>query len=157
MNYSKNLLDLKKKSKFAVIYGILSCLLAITYFVILLLQGSGRSPGWEWIFFVFFLLSGITNIMYGLGYSVERFIGKAFIEIDEEKISLKSGVFQKAQTVNWKRIDSIDYKLNNLVFRKTDNSTVKLALNRLEYSVIQEIKKAINSIATDKQINIRLN
>ena len=155
MNYSKNLLDLKKKSKLAVIYGIFSCLLAIAYFVIVLIQGSGRSPGWEYIFFLSFLLNGITNIMYGLGYPPERVFGKAFIEIDEQKISLKTGVFQKLQSVDWKEIDSMDYKLNKLVVTKTDKSTVRLALIPLEYLVIQEIKETINTIATEKKINIR--
>lgn len=156
MNYTKNLLELKKKSKSATIFGIISCILAITIIVINYLNHE-NIPFYLWIFSIYFLLSGIANIMAGQGHSIDRLFGKAFIEINNEKISLKTGVLQKVQAVNWKEIDSIDYKLNNLIITKTDKAMVKLALNRLEYSVIQEIKEVVNIIGTDKEIDIHQN
>lgn len=156
MNYTKNLLELKKKSKFALVLGITSCVLAITMIIIYYLH-SHKIEAYMWTFPIFFLQSGIANIIASQGYAPERLIGKAFIEIDEKKISLKTGIFQKLQTVEWKGIDAINYKLNNLVVTKTNKSTVRFALSRLEYSTIQEIKEVVNTIANDKDINIHLN
>jgi len=107
-----------------------------------------------WIHCVIFVNWGVLNLTQGLGYQLESFFGKAYILIDSETISLKSGVFEEKQFVNWNEIKSIDYnsikaKLN---IKKTDNSTAIIDVSKFDYIFLQEIKKTISYIAKEKNI-----
>jgi hypothetical protein len=53
-------------------------------------------------------------------------------------------------------ISSIEYKAGNFTIRNNDNSSEKLKLTKLEYLIIQEIKKVIERIANEKHISINL-
>ncbi len=156
MDYSRDLLKEKKKSKFALILGILSFVLAIFWITLRLIENNALSL-FDWIYSFFFLLNGVSQTLSGLGYSIERLIGKAFIKIDNQAIKIKTGAFDKEQSIDWSEIRSIDYKPGNFIITKNDNSTYKLTMSKLEYSVIQEIKNVIDKIANDKKISINLN
>lgn len=156
MDYTKDLLKEKKKSKFALILGILSFVFAILWITIRLLDNNFLST-FDWIYSFLFLVNGISHTSSGLGYSIERLFGKAFIKIDNQVIKLKAGAFNKEQSVAWSEISSIDYKPSNFIITKNDNSICKITMTKLEYFVIQEIKNVIDKIANDKKISINLN
>ena len=153
MNYSKDLLKEKKKTKFGIVLGILFFVIAISWIPIRLIEKNTISS-FDWFYTIIFILNGLSQIMVGLGYSVERLIGKAFIKIDNQVIKIKTGAFDKEQSIDWNDINSIDYKPSNFIIIKNDKSSFKLTMTKLEYSVIQEIKNVINEIVNNKTIKI---
>jgi len=155
MDYSRNLLKVKKKSKFALILGILSFIFAIFWISLKLIDKNFLST-FDWIYSFLFLLNGVSHTSSGLGYSIERLIGKAFVKIDSNVIKIKTGTFDKEQTVDWSDINSIEYKPSNFMITRNDNSVYKLSMTKLEYSVIQEIKNVIDKIGNDKKISVNL-
>ena len=67
------------------------------------------------------VLTGISFITMGLGYKF-GFLGKAYILINSEIISLKSSIWNKEQLVYWNEINSIDIESINL---KSTKQTVQ--------------------------------
>lgn len=156
MDYSKDLLKEKKKSRFALGLSILFYLLAIAWIPIQLIDEDTISVfDWFYVFVMFF--NGLSQTMGALGYSVDRLIGKAFVKIDDQVINIKTGAFAKEQSIEWSQISSIYYQPGNFTITKTDNSTCTLTLSKLEYSVIQEIKSVIENMANDKKIRTNSN
>ncbi len=151
MNYSKDLLTLKKKSPLSTILGLISVLIAITFILIKFYENI-EIQIFDWFYSAYFMLFGISIIMTGQGYSLDRLFGKAFIEITDNKIRLKTGVFDKLQVIDWDKVHSIEYHLNYFRITKKDKSTIKLSLGKLEHTVIQEIKETIIQIADNKRI-----
>ena len=156
MNYSKNLLKGRQKSKFAIVIGILFFMIAISWIPVHLIE-NGSVSGFDWFFMIIFLLNGLYQTMAGLGYSIDNLIGKAFIEIDHRVIRIKTGAFDKEHSVSWDEIYSIDYKPNKFIITKNNKTKLNLTISKLEYSVIQEIKNVISEIANKKEISINLN
>lgn len=156
MVYTKDLLAERKKSKFAVILGVTSIVIAIVW-VLLRIFDNKPITAFDWLFAVVFFMNGVSNTMTGLGYSIERFLGRAYIHIDNDVIILKTGVFEKQQRINWSDIRSIHYKPKQFTFTKPDNSVYKLKITNLDYVVIQEVKDAIRGIADKKRISTTIN
>ncbi len=155
MEYSIDLLKEKKKSIFILVLGILLLLLALAWIPIRW-KGNGSVTFFDWIYFIAMLLSGFSQISQGLGYPIVRLFGKAYVEINNKIIRVKTGVLDKEQSVEWSDIDSINYKSGNFVITKKDNSIYNLSASKLEYIQIQEVKSVINNIANDKKISINL-
>jgi hypothetical protein len=151
MDLKIDLLKKPKKSLFRIILGILIFLLAIGWIIIRVIKNRSVTP-FDWIYSGIFSLNGVFYAIEGLGYSFERFFGKAYILINLECISLKITVYEKEQYINWDEIKSIDYKLNRFEIKKKDNTNMVLNLSRLDYISINEIKKIINDIAKEKNI-----
>ncbi len=156
MDYSKDLLKEKKKSKFALIFSLLFYVVAISWIPIRLVE-NGAISGFDWFYTSIMFLNGLSQTMAGRGYSIERLIGKAFIKIDNQVIKIKTGAFDKEQSIDWSEISSIDYKPSIFIITKNDNSICQLTMTKLEYSEIQDIKNVIDKIANDKKIAINLN
>jgi len=144
-----------KKSLFRVIFGILFIVFAGSWIIIRLIENESIKL-FDWIYFGIFALNGIVHIVEGLGYPFGRFFGRAYILINSEFISLKSGVFEKEQFINWSDINSIDYKLNKLNIKKTDNTVLIINLTKFDYILLIEIKKAVSNIANEKNIQLNI-
>ncbi len=151
MNYSIDLLSFRTKSKFVLVLGILLVLVAVGWFIAIWMR-KGSTSFFDWLFFVLLLLNGVVQTSYGLGNPIEKLFGKAFVRINSQAISIKTGVFDKKQTVKWSGIHAISYKPTCFIITKKDNSTCKLSISKLDYSVIQDIKRVMNNIADDKNI-----
>ncbi|MFO7657936.1 MAG: hypothetical protein R6W78_12800 [Bacteroidales bacterium] len=155
MDYAKDLLKARKKSKFAIVIGILLLLIAISWIPTRLIEKESIS-GFDWLYTFIFLLNGLSQTITGLGYSIDRLIGRAFIKIDNQVIKIKTGAFDREQSINWDQIDSINYKSGNFLITENDTSSYKLTITKLEYSIIQEIKNVINEISKAKKIELHL-
>jgi len=141
----------REKSLFGIIFGILLFLLASGWII----MNEIITP-FDWFYFLQFPLFGIIIFIKGLGYPIESlFGGKAYVLIDPEQISLKISVFSKNQSVNWNEIKSISYKVNKFEIKKTDNTNMIIKLSTFDYITATEVKKTINCIANEK--NIQLN
>ena len=152
MNYTRDLLKEKKKSTFRVIIGILFFVISIFWIQNIFKAGHSLEP-FDWFYSAILLLNGIVHILGGLGYSVERLIGKAYIKINSEFIKVKPGIFEKETEINWNDIDSIDYIPNVFKIHKQDKTTQLLSISKLDYSIISDIKNVISEIAKVKKLH----
>jgi len=105
-----------------------------------------------WFNFGFIVLNGISHLLAGFGLRIEEIFGKAFILINDEKISMKSKVLKKEQSVLWFEIQKVDYYVNKLYIYKTDNTTVIFNLTEIDYTLKHEIKECLKSFASEKHI-----
>jgi hypothetical protein len=103
---------------------------------------------------VYLGINGINNIVVGLGYSVEKLFGTAYVQIDDELIAIKTGVWKKVKSIQWSQIHSLEYKTNWFKINYLAGSSSKLLLSDLEFKVLVETKNVIYAIAAEKGISI---
>ena len=142
-----------EKSKFRIVLGILFVILSI-FWIVIKIKKNENIDTFGWIYFGSFSLSGILNIVEGTGISSSKLFGKSFILVNDEKLSIKPSVFSKEQQFSWDEINTINYKINKLIFTKKSNNFFTLQLSKLDYSSMIEIKKIIDEIAKKKGIKI---
>lgn len=142
-----------KKSKFRIIFGILFLIFTVFILIIESIESEYIRP-YDWLLLAIFALSGLTHIIEGLGYSLAKLFGSAFLLIDEDVINIKKGVFSKEKRLSWSEIKSISYKANNFLFVAADNTMLTLNVSTYEYVFVQQIKEAVNVLATKKGIPI---
>jgi hypothetical protein len=106
----------------------------------------------DWMYFLLCTTNGVVQIIGGFGFKLERLVGKAFVLIDRERISLKPGVFDKEQRVDWKDMKTIEYRLNKFRVRNIDNSSKVLDLSKFDYDLKKSIKEVVANIAKEKNI-----
>ncbi len=151
MEYTQDLLKNNAKSIFRLILGISMCLISILWIVARLAEND-LIRVFDWIYSGSFALIGVTHIFTGLGTSVERFFGKAFVYIDSEMIDMKLGVFEKEYKIDWLEIKSIECKSGDFTIQKRDNSFVFFPISKLDYSSIIGIKDIVLKLADSKDI-----
>ena len=154
MELKIDLLEKKKRSWGRTGFGVFGVLFAIV-FMIIHFNERGIIRSSDWMYSGFLILTSVPHIIAGLGYTFEYFFGKAYILIDSEIISLKTGAFAKEQSVNWNEIKSMDYKISKFTIKKTDDTTMIIDISELEYMLIQKIKETMDCVTKEK--NIQLN
>ncbi len=147
------LLQETQKSKFKIVLGILTLLVAILWIPVRLYENISVTI-FDWIYVIIFLLNGLNLTMLGLGIDFERLIGKSFIHIGEQVLKIKPGVFAKEQSIRWDNIDSIACKPTSITFIRNDTSSYLLKLENLEYLTAKKIKVLIYNTAKKKDITI---
>jgi len=154
MELKIDLLEKKKKNLWLIGFGILAFSFAIFFGIV-----EKKPLDWFiWVYFGFFVLHGVNYFIRGLGYSIERFLGKAYILINSEIISLKSSIYEKKQFVNWNEIKSINYNPISTEFKieKTDGTTQVINISNFDYALLLEIKKTVSCIAKEKNIQVNI-
>lgn len=152
MVYFKDLLT-KRKSKFALVLGIIFLVVSVSSIPIKLAEKNTLST-FDWIYFIVFFLNGIYWIIaLGLGLQVEGIFGKAYIRIDNEKIVFKTGVIEKLHEISWNEINSIEYNSSCFIIKRKNRSDYKIRVSNLESSTIQEIKALVDEISQSKNIS----
>ncbi len=134
-----------------MIFGIILLVFSIIWISLKLIENE-RISTFDWFYVILFTLNGIASVIDGLGYSLERFLGKAFIQIDHDLIRIKQDVFDKEQRAEWNDIVSLDYEPTKLIIQKRDLSIQMITLSKLSYSDISEIKEIVFRLARDKEI-----
>ena len=153
MELKIDLLKIEKKSVFRIIVGILLLITSILM-IFIKLKGNPQVSWWDWLFAFVLSLSGITSILGGAGFASARILGKSFIDINENSISIKSGQFEKEQKIVWNNIKSMDYMANKYRVTLKDSTLEILSLSKLEYLHKQEVKSIIEEIAAEKGVLI---
>ena len=153
MELKIDLLPKRKRSNFTLLMGLISIAFPIIYYISSKLEDKEMSGSFLPMM-VYLGLNGINGIVSGLGYSVERFFGSAYVQVDDEHIAVKTGVWQKAQSSKWIEIQSMEYKTNWFKINYLDGSFSKLLLSELEFKVLIETKNMISAIASIKSISI---
>lgn len=156
MEYHKDLLQSTQKPKWAMVIGVLSLLIALIWIPLQWMEKHSLSA-FDGIYFLIFVFNGVTLIMTGKGYSLERLFGKAYLSIDVREIKLKTGIFNKERILQWEQLNALDYKPNSYEFLLKNGERVKLNLIKLRHEEIQELKQVIKTLATQKKIPFRGN
>jgi hypothetical protein len=154
MELKIDLLPKRKRSNLTLIMGLISIAFPIIYYITSKLEDKELSGSFLPMM-VYLGLNGLNGIVTGLGYSVEKLFGSAYVQVDDERIAVKSGVWKKVQASQWSQIQSLEYKTNWFKIINLDGTTSKLLLSDLEFKVLIETKNMINAIATDKGILIQ--
>jgi hypothetical protein len=153
MEYKRDLFKGNNRSIFHLILGLAVLVMSILWIITRLAENDSLKP-FDWFYSSFFLLFGIAHIFLGFGTSIERFLGKSFVHIDNDIISIKFGAFEKEKKIYWHDILSINYVPHRFTFQLKDNSAKVISLTRLDNSRISDIKETITKIATDKEIKL---
>ena len=153
MELKRDLFVIQKKSVFRIILGIIFLMLSLAWLVNRETNDQIIRP-FDWLFLGVFVMNGVVHSIEGLGFSLARLFGKAFILIDHERIVIKTGVFAKEQNVSWQVIKSIAHKPVRCQIARNNGSSVILNLSKLDYSLIKEIKSSINNIAIGKGLEV---
>jgi hypothetical protein len=152
MEFRKDLLKISEKSLFRIIMGMGFFLIAIFWVADRAFEYQDIRP-FDWLYFGFFIFSGIIHIYEGFGYSVSKLFGKAFVQIDRDVIRIKTGVLEKEQFILWNEVASVHYKAGIFEMRRLDQPSVVFKLSGLEYALIQQIKELISLISKEKGIS----
>lgn len=153
MHYYKNLLQPQKPPQWAFFAGGFFLLLSIVW-LIKLATGDKEVAFFEWMQGFLFLLYAAILFMNGLGYTPDKLFGKAFVEITDSHIRIKSKSFGKLQQLAWNEVQALTYQNGRYLITRTDESKGKLILIGLEYAIVQEVKQAIHQVAKSKNIPV---
>jgi len=156
MELKIDLLDIEKKSTFRVILGIGFLVLSAAWIITKTVQH--QNPGFiDWLFISVMIFNGFSHTSGGMGYSLIKLFGQAFIDIDEQQIAIKTGVWDKEQRVAWKNIKSMEYVANKYLIRLNDGKLVIVQFSKLDYLLKMNIKDVIITLAAEKGITIGKN
>ena len=150
-----DLLKKTEKSSFRIIVGIIFFLISAIW-LIGKIYNNIYITGFDWFYVIAMALNGIVHIIEGFGISIEKKIGSAYVSVNEEKISIKTGIFEKQQTITWNEIQTINYKLNRYEITRKNEELFKLDLSKLNYSVKKEVNNVISKIAKEKNLLIKI-
>lgn len=141
--------DLLKRER-----SVLRIVLGIVFFAISIeriLSEQGFTT-FDWFYSGIFALNGIYHSIEGWGFSIAKLLGSAFIVIDNERISIKPGIFESKQNFAWQTIQSIHFQINRFQISTSGNENRILDLSKFDHDSIKEIKAVIDQIARDKAI-----
>ena len=153
MELKIDLIPKSKKSNFTLTMGIVGVVFAGIYLVIIFHE-SRQNWTFQWMMMIYMLVLGTKGIVTGLGYSVEKFFGSAYIHINDEHIAIKPGIRTKVQSIDWNQIKSMEYRSNWFMIKGIDGSSSKFSLSELEFKVLIEARDVIKLIAAEKGISI---
>jgi hypothetical protein len=153
MELNIDLLPKRKRSNFTLIMGLISIAFPIIYYITSMLEDKELSGSFLPMM-IYLGINGINLIVSGLGFSMEKLFGTAYVQVDDERIAIKTGVWKKVQSSNWSEIKSMEYKTNWFKFNYMDGSSSTLRLSVLEFKVLVETKNVIYAIAAEKGISI---
>ena len=153
MELKIDLLRKKDKDFWDIGFGVFYLFGSILYFIMWrgnVIKASILSGG--------FALCSIAQFIRGLGYSIERFFGEAYILINSEIISLKSSIYKKEKIINWNEVKSVSYSpiSSEFIIRKTDDITYIINVSEFDYLLLAEFQKIIGSIAKEKNIQANI-
>lgn len=145
MNYTKDLLQIRKK-KLLVVLGCAMIMLSIWYIPVKWMNEEPISI-FDWGFMVVFLLNGTIQLLHGLGINEERLFGKAYITINDTGLRIKTAALAKEQSVNWNEVSSIHVGKWSVNFLQTNLNIKQIYLSKLDKETQQEVKEAIMAVA----------
>lgn len=150
MELKKNLLRKEKKSYLRFFWGMIFFTISVVWIMLKTKDGQ-KLTLFDWLYSALFFLNGTIHSIRGFGFQPEALFGKAFILINNETISIKTGVFDKEQNILWTEIKKIEYNLSKFHILRMDDVTLTLDLSKIDYALKNEIRKAVESIAKEKQ------
>jgi hypothetical protein len=155
MEFKKDLLRNNKKSLPVLILGISSSVISILI-IFPKLQEIDLIRVFDWILSGIFAFNGLTFILLGVGTSIERFFGKAFVNIDNEMINFKQSIFAKEYKIYWHEIKSVDYNLSGFRFQIIDDSSMFFSISKLDDLNLIALLDVVSKLAESKGIDFNM-
>jgi len=95
------------------------------------------------IYSVIYLFFGIILLMDGLGST----FGRAFININNVFLSVRSGLISRKQTIYWKDIRTVEIYNKRLLFRFKNNKNTSVVTSRIPDEHLEKINEIITEEA----------
>ena len=152
MELKIDLREKQGKSLFRVILGVLFIIISVAWIINRVIQNLDINL-FDWFYSIIFALNGIIHIVGGFGSSFEDLFGETYVLVNEELISLKLNMFFPGQSIYWKDIKSIEYKINRYQINKVDNTNITLDLSSLSYAYKQQVKESIDAVIEEKVVS----
>ncbi len=102
----------------------------------------------DWIYIFIFSLLAVWFIIKGL----RGIFSKAYILVDDEKVSVKPDESTKSETIYWRDVESIKEVKNNYVVRKKDNTTTTIYFSYFSQKHAMDLKASVKETALKKGI-----
>ena len=152
MEYYKNLLIDRKKSKYQIFFGIIFILISLLWIADRILEHNPIRI-FDWMYGIIFFLNGIVHIIEGTGTSVNNFFGKAFIKINDNEIIFKPKIVKEKIHIYWEDVEKIAFGISRIKIINKDN-ILNLNYSSLDFKNIQTIKNYLTEISKSKNILI---
>jgi len=151
MELNINLLEIHKRSWWRILLAL--AFIAISLIWLFAKIGNDQTIStFDWIYFSVMLLNGVFHFIWGMGYSLTKYFGKAYIFVNSEQIAIKPTISSKIQRISWNEVQSVLYKTNGFRIIKSNGSVFNLTLEELDYSHITRIKEVVKQIAESRKL-----
>lgn len=148
MELKRNLADKNNKSLIHTAIGIV--FIAVGLYYMIDKMNNKTFDQFDWAYLAFYAVFGFKYLIQG----VIALIRRPYILINNDKISLKPDASTPGKTIWWRDIQSITLAGKNFKIRSSDNSSYTIHLSYYNYEVADEIKVALETIASEKAIQI---
>lgn len=154
MELSINLLAQRRSNLLQLVFGILFLIVATGFFFSRYYE-NGTLTLIDIMLFSLLLFNGVLNVFAYFGIHPAMLYGRAYVKINWNIVSIKQGLFEKAQIVRWDKVKSISTTRTGAlkVFFSNGNEMV-LNMSKLQFAIIQEIKNTVSVIAALKGISV---
>ena len=144
MRYNAILKRINQNKRVAIFISIFMLLVVINLFIYELT--------FYWLTYsIFMLISGTILLLDSLGLPFKR----AFINIDEDRINVRSGIMSLNQSIHWTDILMIEIDENRILLRKEKNRITIIDLKRFPENNRLNMITVISEIAESKDIEVR--
>lgn len=142
MELKLNFFERKEKSIFSQIAGVFYILV---FFVFRFWFDEEPLDFWDLLVAFFGLLAGCLFILQGRGFYYPSLWGRAYVDVDENEIIIKTRALDKERKLCWDDLDSIKFLFNGILFLKKNGETEKV---RYSDVIEREKKKQVESVLT---------
>lgn len=132
--------------------GIILSLVLFSYVILRLVLDFGNESLWTYWYILFYLPVAVIFLLDGLGYT----FGKGSININNEYISIASGIIFRKQKVNWNDISAIEMQKNRLYFRLKNYKNTFIQTTRIPDFIFASITKILKQISEEKGITFEI-
>jgi hypothetical protein len=136
-----------KPNKSGLILGII---IIIYVLIRLIFDKEENNSVWTFLYALFYIPLSIIFLLDSYGYP----FGRGTIEINNDIISLGSGMWFIRQTVVWDEISEIVFQKNRLHFKLKNNKFTDIYTTRIPDTQLKLIKQTLTNIAGSKNITI---
>ena len=136
-----------KPNKSGLILGII---IIIYVLIRLIFDKEENNSVWTFLYALFYIPLSIIFLLDSYGYP----FGRGTIEINNDIISLGSGMWFIRQTVVWDEISEIVFQKNRLHFKLKNNKLTDIYTTRIPDTQLKLIKQTLTNIAGSKNITI---
>jgi len=86
---------------------------------------------------------GLYYTIMGAGFNLLGFVSKRFIEVDEDKISVKPNTFKNKKEVTWSEISEIQVNITAIRIKLSNGSEFQFEYQHLDEDTAHTLKVAI--------------
>jgi len=104
----------------------------------------------QWFYSAFYLTIDVILLFDAYGYTFNR----AAIDMDDQQITIRSGLLSKKQTVFWKDILSIDIYRKRILFHLRNDKNTSIYTIRIPDEHLEHIKELLKETSKTKDIKV---